>query len=361
MEAAERIPERLSLLCGRALDLESFRLEAERILRPVLRDDGACWLTTDPQSLLPTTHTVGPISPEAKARELIYEFKVRDFNQIPGLLGGRIAAGLDEATGGHVERSPTFRDVLEPEGMSDELRTVLTVDGSCWGGIALYRRRGRPGFEPAHADVMRAASPYLAEGVRRALVLGGRETTGHTEPGMILLDRNNRIETMNAPARALLDRLRFVGTDPPEVVHSLANRTRLAAADAGAGLARLRAPTASGWLTLHGSVLEDDDAGRIAIVIEPARDADLLPLALDAYGLSEREGEVAALVARRLSAPQIARKLFLSPWTVKDHLKSIFEKVGVSNQAELAAAIHLRWALELGPGGHVRKIPRTEG
>jgi DNA-binding CsgD family transcriptional regulator len=352
----ERLPERLARLCHRALDLESFQREAHRVLQPALGDDGACWLTVDPATLLPTTHTLGPISPEAKQRELTYEYTQPDVNQIPDLLRGRIAAGLDEATDGQPGKSPTYRDVLEPEEIGDELRGVLVIGTSCWGGVAFFRRRGRPSFDPLHAEVLRTASPLLAEGVRRALVLGGRAATGHTEPGLVLLDAHDGIETMNGPARTFLTQLRFVGSDPPELVHSLAHRTRLATTDANRGLARLRAPTATGaWLTLHGSVLEGpdgDDPGRVAIVIEPARGADLLQLAFEAYGLTARERDVATLVARRLSTPQIGRQLFLSPWTVKDHLKAIFEKVGVSSQAQLVAAIHLRWAANVGPQGH---------
>jgi DNA-binding CsgD family transcriptional regulator len=227
------------------------------------------------------------------------------------------------------------------------IKALLIAADSCWGGVAFYRARGRPAFEPEHADLLRAASPYLAEGARRALVLGGPAVPGRCEAGVILLDAHNRVESMNEPARALLGQLLFVGTDAPELLHSLANRTRLAVADANAGVARVRAPTASGaWLTLHGSILQGDADGRIAIVVESTSDADLMALAIDAYGLTERERQVAVLVARHHSTPQIARELFLSHWTVKDYLKTIFDKLGVSNQADLVAAIHLRWALE---------------
>jgi DNA-binding CsgD family transcriptional regulator len=284
---------------------------------------------------------------------MAYEYTRPDFNQIPDMLRGRIAAGLHEATGGHPERSATFRDVLDPEGFGDELRGLLVDRGSCWGATSFVRRRGRPPFESDHADILRSASPYLAEGTRRGLVLAGPAVTGHAEPGVVVLDAHNRVESINEPAKALLDQLRFDGSDAPELVHALANRTRLAVADANAGLARVRAPTASGaWLTLHGSLLDDD--GRIAIVIQPARDADLLPLALDAYGLTEREREVAALAARRLPTLEIGRELYLSPWTVKDYLKTIFEKVGVSNRAELVAAVHLRWVGRPRPRGDER-------
>ncbi len=52
--------------------------------------------------------------------------------------------------------------------------------------------------------------------------------------------------------------------------------------------------------------------------------------------LSEREEVVAQYVAIGLSNKQIADKLCLSPFTVQNHLKSIFEKTGLDSRAKLA-------------------------
>jgi DNA-binding CsgD family transcriptional regulator len=48
---------------------------------------------------------------------------------------------------------------------------------------------------------------------------------------------------------------------------------------------------------------------------------------------------VTRLVARGLATDAIAARLYLSPWTVQDHLKAIFEKVGVSTRGELVARL----------------------
>jgi hypothetical protein len=46
---------------------------------------------------------------------------------------------------------------------------------------------------------------------------------------------------------------------------------------------------------------------------------------------------VASLVATGLSTTALAERLFLSPWTVQDHLKSIFDKTGTRSRGELRA------------------------
>jgi DNA-binding NarL/FixJ family response regulator len=52
--------------------------------------------------------------------------------------------------------------------------------------------------------------------------------------------------------------------------------------------------------------------------------------------LSEREAEVLALVAQGLTNPQIAGRLYLSPRTVGQHLRSIYRKLGVNSRAAAA-------------------------
>jgi DNA-binding CsgD family transcriptional regulator len=49
---------------------------------------------------------------------------------------------------------------------------------------------------------------------------------------------------------------------------------------------------------------------------------------------------VTRLVARGLPTDAIAARLHLSPWTVQDHLKAIFEKVGVATRGELVARVY---------------------
>jgi DNA-binding CsgD family transcriptional regulator len=62
---------------------------------------------------------------------------------------------------------------------------------------------------------------------------------------------------------------------------------------------------------------------------------------LEAYGVTPREREIAILLAQGLTNPEIARRLVLSPYTVQDHTKSLFEKTGVSSRQELVARVFL--------------------
>lgn len=88
-------------------------------------------------------------------------------------------------------------------------------------------------------------------------------------------------------------------------------------------------------LTHHGP------PGKI-ILLEPQPDYLCLQAGLKNYNLSRRQEETALLAATGHSTREIAEKLFITEYTVKDHLKEIFQKIGVHNRSELCPKI-LGW------------------
>jgi DNA-binding CsgD family transcriptional regulator len=157
--------------------------------------------------------------------------------------------------------------------------------------------------------------------------------------GVVVLAPDGSTAFRDEVAAAWIDEL---GSEP-SILDTVAGRARTMAAgpDCDGRIARARVRTASGrWLVVRASALGDDPGAHVAVMIEPARPHELAPLAADGYGLTEREREVTRLVAGGLSTDAIAARLHLSPWTVQDHLKAIFEKVGVATRGELVARVY---------------------
>ena len=76
-------------------------------------------------------------------------------------------------------------------------------------------------------------------------------------------------------------------------------------------------------------------------VLAAAGDASIAPTSQSSgshsvMNLSKREKEVLGLVAHGLSNAEIGQRLFISPVTVKVHVRHIFEKLGVKSRAEAA-------------------------
>jgi DNA-binding CsgD family transcriptional regulator len=144
------------------------------------------------------------------------------------------------------------------------------------------------------------------------------------------------------------------------VLLAVAARAREPAGAGGAGGVsepppRARVRTRSGrWLVLHGLALGTAGAGGSpsAVVVEPALAPEVAPLIVAAYDLSPRERQVAQRVMLGGSTAEIARALSISPYTVQDHLKAIFEKVGVRSRGEMVRRIFERHYLPAGRPGH---------
>jgi DNA-binding CsgD family transcriptional regulator len=328
------VENEIAALCEQALPTEAFcRAAGERIAR-VLAFDGSCWHTNDPATLLITSHLTErlPDRFEVLARN---EYTTDDVNHFATLATSRRPAGtLRGATRNRPESSARYRDLLSPNGLDGELRAALVAGRSCWGGLILVRQAGRPAFSGEDADFLGRLSRPLARGLRTAILTSAATgVRGPDAPGLILVDDRGEAHAMSESALPWLRQLGSDGGGLPPAVLATAAAARHAAP--GQAPVRSRVRTQEGdWAVLHGSRVASAP-GRATVIIESAAPADIMPMLLGAYGLTAREREVAELVMRGRSTAQVAAALFIAPYTVQDHLKAIFEKVGVRSRRDL--------------------------
>jgi DNA-binding CsgD family transcriptional regulator len=340
--AYERGRDDLIRLTHRGLARTEFVLRAAELLGEAVPFDGACWHTVDPATRLITSHYTN-LSGEGFRYICRNEYLQDDVSKFASLAGRRRpATTLSEATGQKLERSARYRDIYQPRGWGSELRASFDLAGTSWGSVMMLRATDRPEFSGAEAALVGSLSRHVAHGLRTAILRAAPPTARvPDEPGLVVLDGREELEAMSPAAERWLEEiadLPSVGTLPAAVL-SVAARARAVVEGAATGEspARVRLQTRSGrWLILHGSGLGD---GRAAVILEPAQSVEVAPLVVEAYGLTAREREVLAAVVRGESTERIAATLFLSPHTVQDHLKSIFEKTATRSRRELTGRV----------------------
>jgi DNA-binding NarL/FixJ family response regulator len=77
----------------------------------------------------------------------------------------------------------------------------------------------------------------------------------------------------------------------------------------------------------------------ILLYLEPDGRMEAIIKRSKEFGLSRRELEVVLLLSKGLKNNEIAKKLFISPHTVDNHLKSIYRKMGVTNRTAATCRI----------------------
>ncbi|MFH8371606.1 LuxR C-terminal-related transcriptional regulator [Streptomyces sp. NPDC018031] len=336
-------------------------------LRRMLGFDSAAWCATDPETALITAPMVTENLNGGSDCFAFWECELLEdnVNAFRDLARAAVpVAGLRASTGDLPARSAQFRKLGRRQGLGDELRIVLRVANRSWGVVSLFRERGRPAFDAADTALAASLSGPLATRLRAfARPVPGRPPADGPGPGLVLFDASGTPLSVNEEARHHLGQLPpgpLAGPVPglrlPVCVVGTALQARAIAEGRDRGTARVRVRTVDGrWLVCHASRMTGADGapGPIAVIIEPAPVGDIASIIADAYELTTRELEITQLIARGLATGEIAEALVISPHTVRGHVKTVFQKVGVSSRGALVARLFAEhyWPRRPSPAG----------
>jgi DNA-binding CsgD family transcriptional regulator len=343
----ERAIEMIARLACEPKDLVTFWRESTEVLaRAIPYYWAPCWYTLDPASLLITSH-FNPVQMELPDEWLAHEYYGDDVNKLADVARSEPGiATLHEATNGDPSTSLRWQQNIKLGGDQEIIARLRARTGEVWGVLSLYREPGEPFFDDDDKNFLRALAPHLAEGARRALLVG--EATDPEEPdapGLLILTDRWEIDSMTPGVERWLSEFPDGNWDAgrlPSAALSLAGRALRAAENRTqpGEVAVARVLSRSGtWVILHGAALVSSGSRRVAIIVEPAHPARLYPLLMSAYGLTEREKDVTRLILRGSSTVEIAEELVVSALTVQQHLKSIFDKTGVRSRRDLVGKV----------------------
>jgi DNA-binding CsgD family transcriptional regulator len=355
----ERVFGEVKRLCLMGLDPTTLRQRVTDRIRSAVPFEAYAAFIMDPSNGL-ITHALQTIGDESGLRvyleRVFFEDDVLEFDW---MARNRLPAGLlSEATGGKLERAPRYRELVGPLGYGYELRGALSTGTQLWGGLALWREKGRPDFAACEVAFVRRIAPHIAAGLRAATLQqelhDDQEDSSDDAAGVLVLDGRGMVVQHNAAAERRLREIGDLGARwregdglpapiwtvlgalksslRPETDRDLNNNPNL----------RIRARSGR-WLTLQASRTEPGSrhSSESVVIVAPAGPKEVLRLTAIGYGLSPREQEVVELAVRGASTKAISRALYISEYTVKDHLSNIFEKVGVRGRRALVKQLYL--------------------
>jgi DNA-binding CsgD family transcriptional regulator len=237
----------------------------------------------------------------------------------------------------------------------------IAAPGEAMVGISFQRRQAEGAFSNSDLEAIVRMAPRL----RQALTLSSAMADGHNDGQMqglglvdqaaLLLADDGALLAANAAAEALIGTgLRRSGRGIA-AVHP-ASRLKLeryitAACCAGAEAARLTAtplalPCADGGVLMVqaapviGSANEVFGAGRTLLLLSQVGQPRMpsIQTLIEAFGLTQTEGRVAAVLAQGLPVKLIAEQMAMSEAAVRFHIKSILPKAQMRSAAQFAAA-----------------------
>jgi DNA-binding CsgD family transcriptional regulator len=344
--AQERAGQRIAELASQGLDTASFFAEAGALLRRAVPAAGPpSWATLDPATLLVTSYLDEEMALDGGngSWEYLHD-AVLLFSSVAhsaeGVLDLQQVLDSDHPLSAH-------KDKMLACGLEQAVIVALrSRSGATWGSVDLSRTSQQAPFNRGELKFLRAVSPHLAEGARRGLLVGeALDPEGPDAPGLVVLDQAFRVESLSPGVERWLAELPGSWATQgslPTAVAAVASRAMRSAEghDEPGEVAMARVLSEAGrWIVLHGAALVTNGRQRVAVIVEPAHPARISALLMAAYELTEREQEVTRHVLRGDSTADIADALDVSPQTVQQHLKSIFEKTGVRSRRELVGKV----------------------
>jgi DNA-binding CsgD family transcriptional regulator len=342
----------IDVMSRAGLPLHQFMDEAAGALGTVVPFVGACVSTLDPATaMVSSARKLGAL--DGRNEQDVSWSQIEYGGEEPTAIrrmirAGRTSVGMQQETGGDLDRSARMAELVVPHfDFHDEARVVFTDRSGAWGLVALFRGSDDDAFGSEEIAFLAAVAPFFTRGIRTGLLaqVAPTERVREAGPAVLIVDAQDRVVQSTPGAELHLERMsaRPSMGDPLLYGHGLVDAARRFARGETDSVPRVRARTADGqWLVLHAAALGGlgDRGGDVVVTIEEARPQEVIDLVAAAFGLTARERDVVSIVLRGADTKEIAAAMHVSPYTVQDHLKSIFDKAGVSSRRELVARVY---------------------
>jgi DNA-binding CsgD family transcriptional regulator len=250
-----------------------------------------------------------------------------------------------------------YNDFLKPQNIHDQLSIYFMSGNQFLGVTSLFRPRNSPVFSFADRAKAKLIAPIVTAALERAISLKkNRELEQAIRSiaielpyqGLVVLNPSLTPVYFNEVAAGIIERLhRLSGQHrsfPPDLPDSLHAPIQEMAASIKHSkpnvLPRmdlnLSTPNSAKKVTASiRALIDDTGTPLILICFNPMNHTVTTDSSLKQHGISPRELDIIQLLAEGKKNSEIAEILFISEYTVENHLRSIYRKMDVKNRTTL--------------------------
>jgi DNA-binding CsgD family transcriptional regulator len=274
----------------------------------------------------------------------------------------RVATLHSVASQEELKANPLFRQILLPNNQHDVLSIYFVIENQLLGHISLTRCQNALEFGAEDIRLAQLLAPFLTAAYSRLLLkqqilnhesIAGVLASLCSDRICMILNESGELVYTNADTVASADHRAL---SHPRILESLRSRIRLPTSkeplytsvslqarcwDMGVIRHSMedQRGRALGYALRHRVIQHGTELFHL---LSPDSSDNMRPAStpVNHYGLTPRERDVIAKVKEGLNSAEIGEQLSISRWTVKNHLQSIYSKVGVNSRVSLVKHFH---------------------
>ena len=263
-----------------------------------------------------------------------------------------------------------YQDFVRPQKIHYGLGGVLNVGKNITAYLALNRKKENQGFQNKQLENLQFIAPHL----QKALLINEktrhidiennlfRDALSQINSPLLLVNKNGKVLFINPHAEKIIehqtginiknDNISFVSSKQNKILHNLihqATKNKIHSSLQQGGAMNYIDPFNKTSLSILVTPINPDrtnidtqsDNNVLLLLNANNQEAPLTTeLLIALYKLTTAEARLTVHLCQGLTLAEISEKFSLSINTLKTQLRSCFNKVGVSRQAELVRVIH---------------------
>jgi DNA-binding CsgD family transcriptional regulator len=233
------------------------------------------------------------------------------------------------------EASEIRNDLLKDFALSEPIYIACGTAAQISARFWLARNSSKGDFTRRDIDILKILQPHFCDALRigKTLLEGNsfRQAFGQAMPPKFICDALGKITEMSAAARQLVDDTDGKFRDVLAQIEAVS--CGMIARSADCELVEL---SGQRYRFMMSPIMSANATMAYVLLVDSANYLRrMLRRSMKACDFSKREVEVCTLLVEGMSNQQIAEKLFVAEATIKDHMATIFEKLGVSSRTSV--------------------------